>query len=101
MQQGLYEPTAGSACVDYPLCLVHHKAMTRSADTTPVDYIIEIFGGVRALARGINQTHVSVINWRKSHNGAGLVPTHIQGRILELARKRGLKLTADDFIVLG
>jgi hypothetical protein len=73
--------------------------MTRTADVTPVDYVIKLFGGVRPLARQIHLSHVSVSRWKKWHNGAGLIPTHIQSRLLELARKRGLKLEADDFIV--
>ena len=72
--------------------------MARSCDVTPLEYVIQLFGGVRPLARQLNQTHVSVINWKKSHKGAGLVPTHVQGRLLELARRRGLCLTAEDLI---
>lgn len=78
--------------------MVHHKGM-RTQDMTPAQYVIKLFGGVRPLARQMNLTHPAVIGWTKYRNGAGLIPPHVQGRLLELARRRGLKLCADDFIV--
>ena len=68
---------------------------------TPADKVIELFGGVRPLARDLGRNPSSVVRWRKprSEGGTGgAVPTSMQGRILALARERGLGLTAEDLI---
>jgi hypothetical protein len=69
---------------------------------TPADKCIDVFGGVRALARALDRNPSSVVRWRrpKDEGGSnGAVPSGLQGRILALAQERGLTLTAEDLIL--
>jgi hypothetical protein len=75
------------------LILCHHRGMT-TQNTTPVELAIELFGGVRKLARMIDRDPAAVSRWRK----AGAVPTSVQRRMLEVAWERGIDLTAHDII---
>jgi hypothetical protein len=61
---------------------------------TPVDLAINLFGGVRKLARTLGRDPAAISRWRKS----GVVPTSAQRKILELAWERGLNITAHDII---
>lgn len=68
---------------------------------SPAEKVITIFGGVRPLAREIGRNPSSVVRWRrpKEEGGTGgSVPSALQGKLLSLARARGLPLTADDLI---
>ncbi len=49
--------------------------------TTPVELAIDMFGGVRKLARALGRDPAAVSRWQKS----GVVPTSVQRRLLELA----------------
>lgn len=69
---------------------------------TPADRCIEAFGGVRALARALDRNPSSVVRWRKPKDeggSAGAVPSGLQGQILDIAKERGLALTAEDMIL--
>lgn len=57
----------------------------------PAIVVIELFGGVRPLARKLDLTPGAVSKWKAS----GLVPSVHQDRLLELARELRLRLTAD------
>jgi hypothetical protein len=70
-----------------------HAWMENTAQT-PVDLAINLFGGVRKLARVINRDPAAVSRWRKS----GIVPTSVQRRILESAWERGIEISAHDMI---
>lgn len=61
---------------------------------SPVDLVIEQFGGVRKLARAIGRDPAAVSRWKK----LGTVPTAVQRRILEVAWERGMDVTAHDMI---
>lgn len=61
---------------------------------TPVDLVIERFGGVRKLARAIGRDPAAVSRWKK----LGTIPAAIQRKTLEQAWERGIDLTAHDMI---
>lgn len=61
---------------------------------TPVDLAIDMFGGVRKLAKSIGRDPAAVSRWRK----AGLVPTQAQRRVLAAAQERDINITAHDII---
>lgn len=68
---------------------------------SPADYVIHIFGGVRATARAIGRSATSVSNWRRtkaSHGCNGDVPSAAQRLILSVAKKKNLDITPDDLI---
>lgn len=62
--------------------------------TSPVELAIGMFGGVRKLARALDRDPAAVSRWQKS----GIVPTSVQRRLLELARERGIDITAHDIV---
>ncbi len=62
--------------------------------TTPVELAIDMFGGVRKLARALGRDPAAVSRWQKS----GVVPTSVQRRLLELAWERGIDISAHDMI---
>lgn len=69
---------------------------------TPVDCAVRAFGGVRPLATAIRQYPGSVCQWRTrqtKRRAAGDLPTVVQRRVLEVARERGLQLSAEDLIL--
>lgn len=71
---------------------------------TPAELVIARFGGVRPLAREIDRNPSTISLWKSRHQGR--IPnrsengdpkgTHI--RLLELAKKRSIPLTADELI---
>ena len=69
--------------------------------STPADRVIAAFGGIRATARLVGRNPTSVQRWRKPRERGGTggcVPTAVQGRLLALARERGIPLEAADLI---
>ena len=62
--------------------------------TTPVELAIDMFGGVRKLARALGRDPAAVSRWQKS----GVVPTSVQRRLLELAWERNINITAHDIV---
>ena len=72
--------------------------------TTPAEKVITLFGGVRPLARELGRNPSSVVRWRrpKEQGGTGgTVPSAMQGKVLALAKARGLPLVAEDLIPLN
>ena len=70
---------------------------------TPADKVIALFGGVRPLARDLGRNPSSVVRWRRSKEKGGTggaVPSALQGRVLALAKARGLPLAAEDLILV-
>lgn len=61
---------------------------------TPVDLAIDMFGGVRKLAKCIGRDPAAVSRWRKS----GLVPTQVQRKVLDAATERDINITAHDIV---
>ena len=73
-----------------------------NTDTSPADKVISLFGGVRPLARVLGRNPSSVTRWRKPRaegGTGGAVPSALQGRVLALAKARGLPLAAEDLIL--
>jgi hypothetical protein len=56
--------------------------------------IINLFGSQAALAAALNKGQSTVSYWAK----VGVIPAKWQATLLELARERGILLTADDFV---
>jgi hypothetical protein len=75
--------------------------MTKRIRVSPAAYVIQLFGGVNALARiiGRDPSSVSKWTWPRERRGAdGLVPNGLQLLILEEAQKRNLDLTPADIL---
>lgn len=67
---------------------------TLNNHTSPVELAIDLFGGVRKLARALNRDPAAVSRWQKS----GIVPTSVQRRLLEMAWERGIDISAHDIV---
>lgn len=68
---------------------------------TPADIVITRFGGVRPLARLLGKDPSTIHRWKMPASKGGLngrVPSSVQLPLLELARQRGIALTADELI---
>jgi transposase-like protein len=75
---------------------------TAVVPVTPAQKVIDLFGGVRPLARELGRNPSSIARWRraKTEGGTGgAVPSSMQGRLLALAKARGLPLAAEDLIL--
>lgn len=68
---------------------------------SPAQWIIKVFGGVRATARKLNADKGQISRWlqpeEKKGTGGG-IPRKKQLLILEIAEKEGLDITAQDLI---
>lgn len=76
------------------LMLWQHSNTMEKTHITPVDLAIDMFGGVRKLAKCIGRDPAAVSRWRKS----GLVPTQVQRKILTAAIERDIAITAHDIV---
>ena len=65
---------------------------------SPAEYVIHVFGGVRATARAIGVTPTSISKWTRREEGT--VPTSKMKKIIKKAELLGLDITPDD-LVLG
>ena len=63
---------------------------------TPVEYVIRIFGGVRATARALGYYPSAVSRWRKRKDYT--IPSSSHKKVLETAKRKKLDLTAHDLI---
>lgn len=61
---------------------------------SPAKLVILLFGGIRPVARIVNIAHSGVSNWQKSKDGG--VPRSHHITLLNIAKKRGVLLTAED-----
>ena len=68
--------------------------MENTNHMTPVEICIGEFGGVRKLAKAMGIDPAAVSRWKKR----GTVPSYIQKRLLDVARERGLSISADELI---
>ena len=67
----------------------------------PADYVIHIFGGVRATARALGRSPSSVSRWQTYTNRDGVVgaiPSALQALILDRAEELDLDISAVDLI---
>ena len=68
---------------------------------SPADIVIARFDGVRPLARLLGKDPSTIHRWRMPAAKGGLdgrVPSVVQVRLMDLARERGVALTADELI---
>jgi transposase-like protein len=68
---------------------------------TPADYVIKIFGGVRATARTLNRTPSTISKWRhyqSKYAPKGTLPSNAIPQILKKAQELQLDITAEDLI---
>lgn len=65
-----------------------------NARITPVELVIQSFGGVRAAARVLRCDPGAVSRWQQS----GRIPVKRQQQVLSAAWERGIDLTAHDLI---
>lgn len=68
---------------------------------TPAAYVISLFGGIRPLARDLDVEPSTVWRWKEpaaAGGSDGQIPRTMQGRLLDIAKARGLDLTAEDLI---
>jgi hypothetical protein len=69
---------------------------------SPALFAIRTFGGVRVLARAIGRSPANVSRWHqpKERGGhGGKIPTSMMAKILKVAQKLELDLTAEDLIL--
>lgn len=67
---------------------------------SPADYVIHMFGGVRATARAIGRTPSAVSLWRaKKKNGGygGRIPMKSQSLVLAFAHTNAIDIQPQDF----
>jgi hypothetical protein len=62
--------------------------------TTKAAYIIELFGGVSALARALGHKWPTTVQGWKNR---GIIPAHAQQDVLDAAKREGINLTPADF----
>lgn len=70
---------------------------------SPAAKVIAAFGGPRALASAINRNVAQIYRWTypASRGGtAGKIPGSALHDVLDAAKERGIKLTADDLLGL-
>jgi len=67
----------------------------KSTTKTPLQIVIEEFGGVRALGRAIHKDPSAISKWAKRH---GCIPATEQKKVLEKAWELGYELTPYNII---
>jgi len=70
--------------------------------TTPTEYVIIIFKGVRSLGRALKCNPSTISRWKRSREDGGCdgnIPSGAQRKILELARKNKLDITPNDLML--
>lgn len=67
---------------------------------TPVEVAIDVFRGVRALARIVGVSPASIKSWQKPgvNRDGGLIPSAHHKTLIEAARERGLSLSEHDIV---
>ena len=63
---------------------------------TPVQVVIEEFGGVRALGRAIQKDPSAISKWANRH---GCIPATEQKKVLEKAWELNLNISAYDLVM--
>lgn len=69
--------------------------------TTPAEYVIMVFKGVRSLGRALKCNPSAISRWKRSREDGGCegnIPSGAQRKILELARKNKLDITPNDLM---
>lgn len=66
--------------------------------TTPVDRIVDLFGGLTPMARALGHRHPSTVQGWKAR---GVIPARQQAQVLEAAKRHGVPLQPADFFAEG
>lgn len=69
---------------------------------SPAEYVIHIFGGVRATARALKKTPTCISKWRQSLEQGGTggkIPSKAQQEILLVAQTDKLDITPSDLVI--
>lgn len=64
---------------------------------SPAEYVIHIFGGVRATARALNMAPSAISKWQ--HQSNGVIPSKNMQKILTKAVELQLDITPEDLVV--
>lgn len=64
---------------------------------SPVEYIIHVFGGVRATARMLDKDPSTISKWRYRHKGK--IPTRNLKLILQVSLEKKLDIIPQDLIL--
>jgi hypothetical protein len=64
---------------------------------TPADLVIDLFDGIRPLARLLQKNPSTIWAWQQKRKG--LIPSKHHRRLLKLARKHGVTLSATDLVM--
>jgi hypothetical protein len=70
--------------------------MSKGVYLTPSKLVILLFGGVRPLARLLDKKPSSISQWQITADGG--VPRKCHVKLLELAKKRSVELSAEDLV---
>ncbi len=65
----------------------------------PAEHVIAVFGGVRKAGRALKYQASTVSSWRPKGRCKGRIPSKAMGRILQVARRRQLDITANDLLL--
>ena len=76
-------------------CNLGYNANMKSTTKTPLQVVIEEFGGVRALGRAISKDPSAISKWAKRH---GCIPATEQKTVLEKAWELDLNITPYELI---
>lgn len=72
-----------------------------SMQMSPAEYVVHVFGGVRATAKALGDWPSTVSRWRKNRADGGCdgnVPAGAQRRIMAVAKKKKLDITPSDLM---
>lgn len=70
--------------------------MSKAVHLTPSKLVILLFGGVRPLARMLDKKPSAISQWQTTEDGG--VPRKTHMKLLEIAKKKGVELTANDLV---
>jgi hypothetical protein len=60
----------------------------------PAELAINLFGGIRSLARAVDRDPAAISRWKKR----GRIPASAQVEVLAAALERGIPMTANDVV---
>lgn len=71
---------------------------------SPAEYVIHVFGGVVKTARALGRAPSSISEWQPKTIGgrsSGLVPSSIQKKVLQIAKRKNLPITEIELVFGG
>lgn len=64
---------------------------------SPAEYVIHIFGGVRATARALDRAPSSISKWQNSYKG--IIPSQNIPKIMTKAKELNLDIRPEDLVI--